>query len=88
MKQYEVEYRRASDFSDLIGIDITKIELCDGYGIVSQYHGYKHPDGTVNVYQGYISVCGLCDSIICSEYRAKQIYNEEKNLREQWHSLQ
>ena len=87
MKQYEVEYRRASDFSDLIGIDIIKIETCDGYGIVSKFYGYKHPDGTTNVYPGYITECGICNSVICSIDRAKQIYQSEKNFLDSLYSL-
>jgi hypothetical protein len=88
MKQYEVEYRKTSDFSDLIGIDIIKIETCDGYGIVSKFYGYKHPDGTTNVYPGCITECGLCNSIICSVEKAKQIYQNEKEFYDRWYSLQ
>lgn len=88
MKQYEVEYRKTSDYSDLIDIRIIKLETYDGYGIVSEYFGFKHPNGTVNVYPGHISVCGLCNSVICSIEHAKQIYQYEKEILDSWYSLQ
>lgn len=87
MKQYEVEYRRASDFSDLIDIRIIKLDICDGYGIVSEYFGFKHPDGTINTYPSYISVCGLCNSVICSIERAKRIYQDEKARCDRWYNI-
>jgi len=80
MKRYEVEYRQSSKYSDLIEIRTVKLETRDGYGIVSEYFGYKHPDGTTNVYPGYITECGICNSVICSIDRAKQIYQSEKNF--------
>lgn len=84
----EVEYKQSSKYSDLIEITIIKLETYDGYGVVTQYHGYKHPDGITNIYPGHICVCELCDSVICSVERAKQIYQNEKNLRDRWYKLQ
>lgn len=88
MKQYEVEYRQSSKYSDLIEIRTVKLETCDGYGIVSEYFGYKHPNGVVNKYPSYISECSMCNSVICSLERAKQIYQNEKELYDRWYSLQ
>ena len=84
----EVEYKQSSKYSDLIEIRTVKLETCDGYGIVSEYFGYKHPDGTTNVYPGCISECGLCNSIICSVDRAKQIYQSEKDFYDRIYKLQ
>lgn len=88
MKQYEVEYRKTSDFSDLIEIDTIKLDDFGHYGIVTKAFGYKHPDGMINVYPGHISECWHCNSIICSIERAKQIYQSEKNFLDSWYSLQ
>jgi len=88
MKQYEVEYRRSSDYSDLIEIKTLTIDICDGYGVVSEYFGYKHPDGTINTYPSHISVCGYCNSVICSIDRAKRIYQNEKDFYDRLYSLQ
>jgi len=88
MKQYEVEYRKTSDYSDLIEIRTVKLETRDGYGIVSEYFGYKHPNGVVNKYPSYISECGLCNSVICSIERAKEIYQYEKEILDSWYKLQ
>lgn len=87
MKQYEVEYRRASDFSDLIDIRIIKLDICDGYGIVSEYFGFKHPDGTINTYPSYISNCWYCNSVICSIERAKRIYQSEKDMYDRLNNI-
>lgn len=76
----EVEYRQSSKYSNLIEIRTVKLETCDGYGIVSEYFGYKHPDGSVSVYPGGMPEYELCNSVICSIERAKQIYQSEKNF--------
>ena len=88
MKQYEVEYRKTSDYSDLIEIRTVKLETRDGYGIVSEYFGYKHPDGAISTYPSYISECGLCNSVICSIEHAKEIYQYEKEILDSWYKLQ
>lgn len=87
MKQYEVEYRQSSKYSDLIEIRTVKLETCDGYGVVSEYFGYKHPDGTINTYPSHISVCGLCNSVICSIERAKRIYQSEKDMYDRLNNI-
>ena len=88
MTQYrEVEYRETSDYSDLIDIRIIKLETYDGYGIVSEYFGFKHPNGAISTYPSYISECGLCNSVICSIEHAKQIYQSEKELYDRLNNI-
>ena len=84
----EVEYKQSSKYSDLIEIRTVKLETRDGYGIVSKYFGYKHPDGSVSVYPGGMLECELCNSVICSIDKAKRIYQNEKDFYDRLYSLQ
>lgn len=83
----EVEYRQSSKYSDLIEICTVKLETCSGYGIVSEYFGYKHPDGTINTYPSCITECELCNSVICSIDKAKQIYQSEKDMYDRLNNI-